>query len=128
MLEVSGLSVRYGRHLALENAALKIGQGEIVVVLGANGAGKSTLIKAIAGLVAPDPGARVMLDGQALHRLPAYRIVDAGLALVPEGRHLFSTLTVAENLSLGAFLPRTRQRPMKAAIWSSASSPSWNSA
>lgn len=110
MLEVSGLSVRYGRHLALENAALKIGQGEIVVVLGANGAGKSTLIKAIAGLVAPDPGARVMLDGQALHRLPAHRIVDAGLALVPEGRHLFSTLTVAENLSLGAFIPRTRQK------------------
>ncbi|WP_333827941.1 ABC transporter ATP-binding protein [Pararhodobacter sp.] len=108
MLEVSSLSVRYGRHLALENAALTVAKGEIVVVLGSNGAGKSTLIKAMAGLVATDPGAQILLEGQALHKLPAHRIVEAGLALVPEGRHLFSTLSVQENLMLGAFLPRTR--------------------
>ncbi|GGE11548.1 amino acid/amide ABC transporter ATP-binding protein 2, HAAT family [Gemmobacter megaterium] len=108
MLEVSGLSVSYGRHLALESAALTVAAGEIVVVLGSNGAGKSTLIKALSGLVAPHPGARVTLDGTALHKLPAHRIVEAGLALVPEGRHLFSTLSVAENLALGAFMPRTR--------------------
>jgi branched-chain amino acid transport system ATP-binding protein len=108
MLEVSGLSVRYGRHLALENVSLSVAKGEIVVVLGSNGAGKSTMIKALAGLVATDPGARMTLEGQALHKLPAHRIVEAGLALVPEGRHLFSTLTVSENLQLGAFLPRTR--------------------
>lgn len=110
MLEVSSISVSYGRHLALEDAALTVGAGEIVVVLGSNGAGKSTLIKALTGLVPPAPGARILLDGQELHRMPAHRIVDAGLALVPEGRHLFGTLTVAENLSLGAFLPRTRAR------------------
>ncbi|KPQ06513.1 MAG: branched-chain amino acid transport system ATP-binding protein [Rhodobacteraceae bacterium HLUCCA12] len=110
MLEVSNLSVRYGRHLALEDAALTAGEGEIVVVLGSNGAGKSTLIKAMAGLVRTEPGARVMLEGKPLHKLPAHRIVDAGLALVPEGRHLFGTLTVAENLMLGAFLPRTRDK------------------
>lgn len=108
MLDASNLSVRYGRHLALENAAVNVAKGEIVVVLGSNGAGKSTLIKAMAGLVRTEPGAQVMLDGQPLHKLPAHRIVDAGLALVPEGRHLFSTLTVQENLMLGAFLPRTR--------------------
>ncbi|RRH69342.1 ABC transporter ATP-binding protein [Falsigemmobacter faecalis] len=108
MLEVKALSVRYGRHLALENAALQVKSGEIVVVLGANGAGKSTLIKAVSGLVPHAPGGRISLEDQALHALPSHKIVDAGLALVPEGRHLFSTLTVAENLSLGAFLPRTR--------------------
>lgn len=108
MLDVKGLSVRYGRHLALENAALQVKPGEIVVVLGANGAGKTTLIKALAGLVPHAPGAEVTLDGTALHRLPAHKIVDAGLALVPEGRHLFTTLSVAENLNLGAFLPRSR--------------------
>lgn len=108
MLEVSNLSVSYGRHLALSDVALSVGQGEIVVVLGANGAGKSTFIKALAGLVTPAPGARILLGGQSLERLPAHQIVEARLALVPEGRHLFSTLTVAENLSLGAFLPRTR--------------------
>jgi len=108
MLDASNLSVRYGRHLALENAALSVAKGEIVVVLGSNGAGKSTLIKAMAGLVRTEPGAQVLLEGQALHKLAAHRIVDAGLALVPEGRHLFSTLTVHENLMLGAFLPRTR--------------------
>jgi len=108
MLEVSNLSVRYGHHLALENAALRVAKGEIVVVLGSNGAGKSTLIKAMAGLVPPEPGASVVLDGTALHKLPAHRIVDAGLALVPEGRHLFGSLSVQENLLLGAFLPRNR--------------------
>ncbi len=108
MLEVSSLSVRYGRHLALENAALTVGAGEIVVVLGSNGAGKSTLIKALAGLVTADPGASILLEGKPIQKLAAHRIVEAGLALVPEGRHLFSTLSVSENLQLGAFLPRTR--------------------
>ena len=108
MLEVSGLSVRYGRHLALENVSLNVNKGEIVVVLGANGAGKSTLLKAAAGLVEPDPKGRIMLDGQSLHTIPAHKIVEAGLALVPEGRHLFRTLSVAENLALGAFLPKAK--------------------
>ena len=110
MLEVSNLSVRYGHHLALENAALRVAKGEIVVVLGSNGAGKTTLIKGMAGLVRPEPGANVVLEGKPLHKLPPHRIVDAGLALVPEGRHLFGTLTVLENLLLGAFLPRTRDK------------------
>jgi len=110
MLEVSDLSVRYGRHVALEKVSLEVRTGEIVVVLGANGAGKTTLLKALAGLVPAEEGSRMMLGDKALHTLPPHKIVEAGLALVPEGRHLFGTLTVAENLSLGAFLPKAREK------------------
>lgn len=110
MLRVSNLSVRYGRHLALENVSLDVNHGEIVVVLGANGAGKSTLLKALTGLVDAEPNGQVILGQKELHKYPAYKIVEAGVALVPEGRHLFSTLTVAENLSLGTFPKRAREK------------------
>ncbi len=108
MLEVSGLSVRYGKHAALGNVALKVAPGEIVVMLGANGAGKTTLLKAIAGLVRPEPGARVGLDGRDLLALEPHHIVEAGIALVPEGRGIFAELTVRENLELGAYAARAR--------------------
>lgn len=113
MLNVSNLSVHYGRHIALEHVSINIRPGEIVVVLGANGAGKSTLLKAISGLVKTEPHSAIHLDKQSLHNLPAHKIVEAGVALVPEGRHLFSTLTVAENLSLGAFPKRARANAEK---------------
>jgi ABC-type branched-subunit amino acid transport system ATPase component len=102
MLEVSNLSVAYGKHLALSNVALNVARGEIVVVLGANGAGKSTLLKAVAGVVAPKPGASIRLAGLDLLRLSAHEIVEAGIALVPEGRGIFHDLSVRENLLLGA--------------------------
>ncbi len=112
MLEIAQLSVSYGRHLALRDAALSVKAGEIVVLLGANGAGKSTLLKAVAGLVPAHvpahAGARIELDGQALQGLAAHRIVELGLALVPEGRGVFGELSVAENLALGAFPARAR--------------------
>src|SRR5262245_33703228 len=108
MLEVNGLSVQYGKHGALDEAALSVGAREIVVILGANGAGKSTLLKAVAGLQPPGAGARVVLDDRELIGLPAHRIVEAGLALVPEGRGIFGDLTVRENLMLGAFARRAR--------------------
>jgi branched-chain amino acid transport system ATP-binding protein len=107
MLEVSGISVSYGQHRALGDAALNVGRGEIVVILGANGAGKTSLLKAIAGLVAA-PGKHVSLSGRDLSQLPAHDIVEAGLALVPEGRGVFGELTVAENLLLGANPKRAR--------------------
>lgn len=110
MLNVANLSVRYGRHLALENVSLNVKHGEIVVVLGANGAGKSTLLKALTGLVDAEPNGKVQLNQQDLHDFPAHKIVEAGMALVPEGRHLFSTLTVAENLELGTFPKRAREK------------------
>jgi branched-chain amino acid transport system ATP-binding protein len=108
MLEVRDVSVAYGQHRALTDAALNVGRSEIVVILGANGAGKTTCLKAIAGIVACLPGKRVMLSGRDISGLPAHEIVEAGLALVPEGRGIFADLTVAENLLLGANPRRAR--------------------
>ena len=108
MLEVSNLTVAYGLHRALEQVELRIGQSEIVVILGANGAGKSSLLKAIAGIVPALPGKRIVLSGHDISALPPHRIVEAGLALVPEGRGIFGDLTVRENLRLGAYPERSR--------------------
>ncbi len=110
MLEVAGLSIRYGKHLALENVALSVGRGEIVVMLGANGAGKSSCLKALGGMVRHLPGARIALGGADLASLPPHELVEAGLALVPEDRGIFADLTVRENLKLGAFTRRARAR------------------
>src|SRR5262245_3364883 len=108
MLEVRGLAAVYGKHQALAGVAVDGNPGEIVVMLGANGAGKSTLLKTVAGLVHAQPGARVTFDGQNLLALPPHDIVEAGIALVPEGRGIFPELTVRENLELGAFARRAR--------------------
>jgi len=108
MLEVTALSHFYGKHQALAEIALGIGQGEIVAILGANGAGKSTLLKSIAGLIRPAPGATIAFEGESIGELPAHLIVERGIALVPEGRGVFGDLTVAENLQLGAYPARAR--------------------
>ncbi len=108
MLEIRGLSASYGKHSALSGVELDVKPGEIVVMLGANGAGKSTLLKSIAGLVQPQAGSRVTFEGQDLLALPPHDIVEAGIALVPEGRGIFAELTVRENLELGAFARRAR--------------------
>jgi ABC-type branched-subunit amino acid transport system ATPase component len=113
MLDVSGLSVSYGKHAALSGVALQVGRQEIVAILGANGAGKTTLLKAIAGLVRPRADARIVLDGRDLLNLEPFRIVEAGVALVPEGRGIFAQLTVRENLELGAFARRARAHEAK---------------
>ena len=108
MLECAGFGVSYGRHRALEAVAIRIAPGEIVVILGANGAGKSTLLKAIAGLVPVAPGSRITLGGKPITALSPHRIVEEGLALVPEGRGIFGDLSVQENLLLGAYARRSR--------------------
>jgi branched-chain amino acid transport system ATP-binding protein len=108
MLELSGLSFAYGKHQALADVALTVARGEIVTILGANGAGKTTLLKVIAGLLRPMPGARQSLDGRSLDGLEPRQIVEAGIALVPEGRGVFGELTVRENLVLGAYAVRAR--------------------
>ena len=108
MLEVHDLSLAYGKHQALRGVSLQVAKGELVVMLGANGAGKSSLLKAIGAMVRPQDGARVLLAGQELTRLPAHQVVEAGLALVPEGRGVFGDLTVRENLQLGAQPKRAR--------------------
>jgi branched-chain amino acid transport system ATP-binding protein len=109
MLEIRGISAFYGKHRALDGVSLDVGRGEIVVILGANGAGKTTLLKVIAGLVPATAGARIAMNGRDLAGVPAHQIVEAGLALVPEGRGIFGELTVRENLLLGAFPARARR-------------------
>ncbi|MEX2201631.1 MAG: ABC transporter ATP-binding protein [Dongiaceae bacterium] len=101
MLEVSDLFVRYGRIEAVRGVSLAIQEGEIVALLGPNGAGKTSLISAIMGLVSPAAGA-VRFEGKDVARLDVEDRVRAGMTLTPEGRHIFSNLTVAENLMLGA--------------------------
>lgn len=110
MLEVLNLSVRYGRHQALSGVSTSIKKGEICVILGANGAGKSSLLKAIAGTVKVEPGSEIRMNGDRITGMKAHRIVEQGIALVPEGRGIFGELTVAENLQLGAFPGRARSR------------------
>ncbi|MEI6116640.1 MAG: ABC transporter ATP-binding protein, partial [Burkholderiales bacterium] len=101
-LEVSNLSVRYGKVPALHEVSIRIGRGQVVTIIGANGAGKSTLMKAIMGLVKP-VGGSVALLGQPITGLDPDRIVPLGIALVPEGRRLFAPMTVQENLEMGAY-------------------------
>jgi len=108
MLEVRAASASYGKHRALFAVDLAVARGELVALLGANGAGKSTLLKVLSGLVAPDPSTQVLLDGAPLHAMAAHERVEAGLALVPEGRGIFGDLSVRENLQLGAYAQRAR--------------------
>jgi branched-chain amino acid transport system ATP-binding protein len=107
MLAIENLDVFYGDAQALDRVSLTVGQGEIVAIVGANGAGKSSLIRAIAGMVRPAAG-RVMLRGADIAGLPTHRICDLGIGQVAEGRQVFPTMTVLENLEMGALLPRAR--------------------
>ncbi|KAA9007872.1 ABC transporter ATP-binding protein [Histidinibacterium aquaticum] len=108
MLDVRNLSVSYGQHRALHEAALRVDRGEIVVILGANGAGKTTLLKAICGVCEGRVTGEALLEGEDLVGQPPHRIVEAGIALVPEGRGIFPDMTVEENLTLGAYADRAR--------------------
>jgi len=110
MLEVRDLSVTYGRHRALADIGIDIRQGEIVVILGANGAGKSSLLQAVAGMSEGTVAGTVTLDGAPLLGLGADEIVERGIAYVSEGRGIFGDLSVAENLTLGAYSARARAR------------------
>jgi branched-chain amino acid transport system ATP-binding protein len=102
MLEVRGVSAGYGHVRVLFDVDLHVSEGEVVTLIGANGAGKSTLLRAIAGLLPVWTG-EVFLDGVGISGLDPHRRVDAGVALVPEGRMLFGPMTVDENLHLGAY-------------------------
>jgi len=101
-LEIRDLHVHYGAIHALKGISVKIEQGQIVALLGANGAGKSTTLRTISGLLRPSSGS-ILFDGQPIGGLKPHRIVRLGIAQVPEGRGIFANLTVAENLSMGAF-------------------------
>ena len=105
LLEVDSLSLRYGRVHAVRGVSLSVGEGEIVAVLGANGAGKSSLLKGILGLARAD-GGHVRLNNKDLTQSPSRERIAAGLALVPEGRRIVMSLSVEENLLMGAYLRR----------------------
>ena len=107
MLELIDLQVNYGAAVALRGISLHVEPGELVCVVGPNGAGKSTLINAIAGLQPVAAGA-MTLNGRDLTRLPSHRFCAEGIAVVPEGRRLFTALTVRENLELGSYLPAAK--------------------
>ena len=102
LLSIRDLHVYYGNVHALRGIDLEVREGEIVTLLGANGAGKSTTLRTISGLLRPQEG-EVRLAGTLLNTMPADRIVNAGISHAPEGRKVFSTLTVDENLNMGAY-------------------------
>jgi branched-chain amino acid transport system ATP-binding protein len=102
VLEVKGLSVNYGKAEALRDISFHVCKGEVVALIGSNGAGKTSLIKSISGLVHPQAG-EVWFQGERLDTIPAYRRVKLGIAHIPEGRKVFSALTVRQNLQMGAY-------------------------
>jgi branched-chain amino acid transport system ATP-binding protein len=102
MLEVSNLNVFYGKSQALRDVSLKVEEKEIVALVGANGAGKTTLLNTISGLVRPASGSVEFL-GKRIDRLAPYKIMNLGICQIPEGRKLFSDMTVGDNLEMGAY-------------------------
>ncbi len=117
MLEIKNLHVKYGYIEAIHGIDIKVSKGEIVSILGANGAGKSTTLMTISGLIKPSEGS-IVFDGQDITKLPANKIVEMGISQVPEGRRLFDTLTVEENLDLGAFTIKDKNTIKKNKEWS----------
>ncbi len=116
LLEVRGLKVKYGNVEALHGVDLEVTRGEIVTILGANGAGKSTTLRAVSGLV-PTSGGEILFEGKPVTRMPAHERVKMGIAQAPEGRRIFGTLTVRENLALGAFTRADKEDIGKSAAW-----------
>jgi branched-chain amino acid transport system ATP-binding protein len=110
LLEVDDLHVHYGKIQALRGVGITADAGEIVTVIGANGAGKTTGLSAMSGLLRCSTG-RIRYDGQDITNLPPHERVALGIAHVPEGRHVFAAMTVAENLEMGAFLHAKRRSP-----------------
>lgn len=107
MLEVKDLAVHYGVIEAIRNVDFEVNEGEIVSLIGANGAGKSTILKAISGLHQPSRG-EIIYEGKAITKETPKKIVEKGISQVPEGRHIFSGMTVMENLEMGAFLRKDK--------------------
>jgi branched-chain amino acid transport system ATP-binding protein len=102
LLTIEDLHTYYGHVHALKGINLEVNEGEIVCLIGANGAGKSTTLRTISGLVRPREG-RILLEGEPIETIPAHQIVERGISQAPEGRQVFSTLTVTENLNMGAY-------------------------
>lgn len=109
MLEVKNINVFYGLTQTLWNVSLRVNKGEIISIIGSNGAGKTTTLLTISGILRPKSG-EIYFDGTKINTLESFKIVDLGIAQVPEGRRLFPYMTVLENLLIGAYTPRARKK------------------
>jgi branched-chain amino acid transport system ATP-binding protein len=109
LLELQDVEVAYGDLPALRGVSLVVEEGETLSVVGANGAGKTTMLRVVSGLLRPRAG-RILLDGARLDRMPSHAIVERGVVQVPEGRKIFPSLTVKENLELGSYVASARKR------------------
>src|SRR5262249_46170930 len=107
LLELRGVDVFYGDLPALRQVSLTVDDGEILSVVGANGGGKTTMLRAISGLLRPRAG-EILLENARLDRLPCHAVVERGVVQVPEGRKVFPSLSVLENLELGSYTPRAK--------------------
>ena len=101
LLELDNASVFYEDFQALYDISIKVNEGDVFACIGANGAGKSTMLRAISGVLIPRSG-RILFDGQPIDHMPPHKRVDLGISMVPEGRRVFPSLTVQENLLIGA--------------------------
>lgn len=108
MLEVHDLQVYYGVIQAIKGVSFHVDKGEVVALIGANGAGKTTILHTLTGLIAPKSG-KIEYEGKNITKVPGYKIVSMGMAHVPEGRRVFSQLTVYQNLKLGAYTRKSKK-------------------
>jgi branched-chain amino acid transport system ATP-binding protein len=116
MLRVRGIEVFYGDLQALRGVSLEVNQGEIVSIIGSNGAGKSTTLMTISGVLKPKRG-EIQLDQDFIHQHSSSKIVSLGIVQIPEGRQLFPTLTVVENLEMGSQFPKARKARKETMAW-----------
>lgn len=108
MLEVKGIEVYYGMIQALKGISFEVNEGEVIALIGANGAGKTTTLQTITGMRSPKKG-QILLEGTDISKIPGHKIVSMGMAHVPEGRRVFSQLTVYENLKMGAYTRKDKE-------------------
>ena len=116
MLKVKSIEVFYGDLQALRGVSLEVNRGEVVSILGSNGAGKSTTLMAISGILKPRRG-EILFEQDVIHRYPSSRIVALGIVQIPEGRQIFPTLTVIENLEMGAQFPKAKKTRNETLGW-----------
>lgn len=109
LLEVNNLEVHYGVIKALKNVSFEVNEGEIIALIGANGAGKTTTLQTISGIL-PVTSGNIILNGQDITKVPAHKIVKIGISQVPEGRRVFSQLSVLDNLKMGAFIRNDKEQ------------------
>ena len=108
MLEIKDLEVYYGMIQAIKGISFEVNEGEVIALIGANGAGKTTILHTISGQIAPKKGS-ITFEGQEITKIPAHKIVENGLAQVPEGRRVFPSLSVLQNLKLGAYTRKDKK-------------------